>query len=225
MKIARMPVLMMLPVLAIVACASPRAAEPPSQSAPAAATPSRPLVILSKGEPIALAIRAFQTVGGGSYPHVVLNATFDDLDQNGNPFPVLSDALPALNTDTWRVLPDGSMQTTYHLKPGIVWHDGTPLDAADFVFAWQVYANPQSGSATVAPVGEMQEVSAPDSRTVVIHWRRLYPGAGALYIRTQSGFGALPRHILEQAYAQQDFEAFSNHSFWTDDFIGLGPYK
>jgi peptide/nickel transport system substrate-binding protein len=117
------------------------------------------------------------------------------------------------------------METTYRLKPDLLWHDGTKLDAADFVFAWRVYVNPTSGSATVAPVGEMQEVSAPDSRTVAIRWRRPYPGAGALYSRTQSGFGALPRHVLEQPYFQENFEVFANHPFWTDEYIGVGPYR
>ncbi len=210
----------------VTACAGPRAAEPATLAGPAAASPSRPLVILTRGEPLVLASRAFRITGGGSYPHLVFNAGFDDLDEVGNPIAVLPEALPQLNTDTWQVFPDGTMETIYHLKPGIVWHDGVPLEAQDFVFAWQVYANPASGTSALAPVGEMQEVAAPDSRTVNIRWRRLYPGAAALYQRIQSmGFGALPRHILEQPYAQGDFEAFSKHPFWTDEYVGLGPYR
>jgi peptide/nickel transport system substrate-binding protein len=220
--------LLCLTGLVLTACApsSPPASNRPDlAAAPAAPPPSRQLVVLTRGEPHSLALRAFQTVGGGSYPHLMLNATFDDQDENGDPFPVLPETLPQLNTDTWRVFPNGTMETTYRLKPTIVWHDGTPLDAADFAFAWQVYANPASGTAAVAPVGEMVEVLAPDSRTVVIRWRRPYPGAGALYSRTQSGFNALPRHILESAYQQGNFESFANHPYWTDEFIGLGPYR
>ena len=185
MRNARIPPTLVLAAVVLTACAQPRTVERTEQGQPSAPAPSRQLVILTRGEPIALAVRAFRTVGGGSYPHLVLNATFDEQDPQGNPFPVLPEALPQLNTDTWRVSPDGSMETTYRLKPGIVWHDRTPLDAADFVFAWQVYANPASGTAAVPPVGEMQEVSAPDSRTVVIRWRRPYPGAGVLSSRTQ----------------------------------------
>jgi peptide/nickel transport system substrate-binding protein len=220
--------LLFLTAIAATACApqAPRASEPSGPREPAqAAPPSRQLAVLTRGEPRSLAIRAFQTVGGGSYPHLVLNATFDDQDQKGDPIPVLPEALPQLNTDTWRVLDDGSMETSYRLKPGIVWHDGTPLDARDFIFAWQVYANPASGTAAVAPVGEMLEVLALDSRTVVIRWRRPFPGAGAVYSRTQSGFAALPRHILEQTYLRGDFETFANHPFWTDEYVGLGPYR
>ncbi|MPZ16159.1 MAG: hypothetical protein GEU73_17375, partial [Chloroflexi bacterium] len=179
----------------------------------------------TRGEPHTLALRAFQTVGGASYPHLVLNTTFDDQDEQGNAIPILAEALPQLNTDTWKVFPDGTMETSYLLKPGIVWHDGSPLDAADFVFAWEIYADPSSGTAAAAPVGEMAEMSAPDSRTVVIKWRRPYFNAATFSSRTQAGFSALPRHVLQQPYQQDPYEAFTNHPFWTDEYIGLGPYK
>ncbi|HEY3118567.1 MAG TPA: ABC transporter substrate-binding protein [Chloroflexota bacterium] len=224
MRSARMGPLMLL-VIAITGCAGPQAAQAPAPGQPSAPAVNRPLVIQTRGEPIALALRSFQTVGGGSYPHLVLNATFDDQDEQGNPIPILPDALPQLNTDSWKVFPDGSMETTYHLKPGIIWHDGTPLDAADFVFAWQVYSSPASGGASTVPVGEMAEVSAPDSRTAVFKWRRPYINAAVFSSRTQTGFGALPRHVLQQPFQQDPFEAFANHPFWTDEYIGLGPYK
>src|SRR5437870_1274712 len=155
----RMTTVLMLATALLTACANPSASQAPGRSTSPPCSPNRPMIALSKGEPVALALRAFQTVGGGSYPHLVLNANLDDQGQDGKPFPELAEELPQLNTATWRVLPDGTMDTIYHLKPGLVWHDGTALDAADFVFAWKVYANPLSGSATVAPVGEMQEVS------------------------------------------------------------------
>lgn len=229
MRNASVPSMLILASILLSACAGTGTGTATSQrsesSQPAAAPTRTQLVVQTRGEPISLAIRAFQTVGGGSYPHLVLNATFDDQDEKGDAFPVLVEALPQLNTDSWRVFPDGTMETTYRLKQGVAWHDGTPLDAKDFVFAWQVYANPSSGSAGIAPVGEMQEVSAPDSRTVVIRWRRPFPGAGVISTRNQTGYGALPRHVLEQPYNAGNFEAFANHAFWTDEFIGLGPYR
>jgi len=36
------------------------------------------------------------------------------------------------------------METTYRLKPGIVWHDGQALTADDFVFAYEVFTNGSS---------------------------------------------------------------------------------
>jgi peptide/nickel transport system substrate-binding protein len=118
------------------------------------------------------------------------------------------------------------METTYRLKPGLTWHDGTALSAEDFVFAWRVYATPALGTSSSPPVGEMGEVIAPDNRTLLIRWRRTYPGAGLLRASTQTeSFQALPRHVLEHAFLQGDFDAFANHPFWTREYVGLGPYR
>jgi peptide/nickel transport system substrate-binding protein len=69
------------------------------------------------------------------------------------------------------------METTYHLKPNLTWHDGAPLSAEDFVFAWKVYSTPEFGVATSPPIGLMEEVVAPDARTLLIRWRQPYPDA------------------------------------------------
>jgi ABC-type transport system substrate-binding protein len=37
------------------------------------------------------------------------------------------------------------METRYRLRPGLTWHDRTPLSSEDFVFAWRVYATPALG--------------------------------------------------------------------------------
>src|SRR5439155_17572422 len=123
--------------------------------------------------------------------------------------------------ESWQVFPDGRMETTYKLRPNLTWHDGTPLTAADFVFAWQVYTAPQVGIANVSPQNVMAEVAAPDPSTVVIHWRRLYPNAGVL---DQADFPPLPPHILQGAF-QQDPAGLANQPYWTRDFVGAGPYR
>src|SRR5439155_25230275 len=53
---------------------------------------------------------------------------------DGSPFPVLATGLPELNTASWRVEPDGRMDTSFRLRPGLTWHDGYPLTADDFSF-------------------------------------------------------------------------------------------
>jgi len=103
----------------------------------------------------------------------------DFLDEKAVPRPYLAEALPQLNTDTWRVLPEGRMQTTYRLRPNLTWQDGTPLSAEDFAFAWRVFSSPEFGVSGSLPIGAMADVLAPEPRTVVIQWRRLYPEAGA----------------------------------------------
>src|SRR5262249_39697548 len=133
-----------------------------------------------------------------------------------------------LNTDSWRVFPDGRMQTTYRLKPNLTFHDGAPLSAEDFAFAFRVYATEELGQAQSIPNTHMEDVQAPDAGTVVITWKRLYPGASAIgssYGGTGRIFQALPRHILEQSFSQGQPEAFMSHPFWAGDYVGLGPFR
>jgi len=56
------------------------------------------------------------------------------------------EALPQLNTDSWQVFPDGTMQTTYQFLPNLTWQDGKPLTADDVVFTYQAIQNPDAQS-------------------------------------------------------------------------------
>jgi peptide/nickel transport system substrate-binding protein len=67
----------------------------------------------------------------------------------------------------------------------------------------------------------MAEVLAPDARTVVIRWSEPFVDAGALGLT----FQGLPRHLLEEPFRTLDAVTFTNHSFWTQGYVGLGPYK
>ncbi|HZT06504.1 MAG TPA: ABC transporter substrate-binding protein [Chloroflexota bacterium] len=177
-----------------------------------------------------LAAKPIQSLGltSGSQTRL-FNAGLVLPDDRGLAQPYLADTLPLLGTDSWQVFADGRMETTYHLRSGLTWHDGHPLTASDFVFSWHVYAVPQLGQATSPPVGLMEEVLAPDDRTVLIRWKRLYPDAGALEAAggggTSPSFPALPRHILEPAFAQANWDQFAALPYWSTEFIGLGPYR
>jgi peptide/nickel transport system substrate-binding protein len=113
------------------------------------------------------------------------------------------------------------MKTGWTLKPNLTWHDGTPLSAEDFVFAWQVYRTPDLGVSTANPINLMANVIAPDPRTVVVQWSGLYPEVASL----ANSFQALPRHILEAPLSSGDYAAFMNHQYWKTQYVGLGPYK
>jgi len=139
----------------------------------------------------------------------------------------LADSLPQLNSESWKVAADGRMETTYRLRPNLTWHDGQPLTAEDFAFAYRVYTAPGLGAFIVRPVDQIEEVTAADARTVLIRWRNLFPEAGAL---ATGDLDPLPRHILEgplnthlQDPASQD--VFMGNSYWTTSFVGPGPYK
>ncbi len=222
--------LVLIGIVALSACAPPPRGAEQAGAAPAAgrtAASTRPLNMAVRYEVNDLAPK--RTGGAAStFTKRAFNASLAIIDDQAVARPYLAEALPQLNTDTWQVTPDGRMETTYRLKPNLTWHDGTPLSAEDFVFAYQVYtARGLGGTFTGSPQDQMDDVLAPDPRTVLIRWARLYPQAGAL---VNTLFEPLPRHILDapfRAYQQDPAspDAFLALPFWTTEYIGLGPYK
>ncbi len=213
-------------MVALTACAATGSGPPPGTTEEGRdalrAVDQRELVVIVRGEPPSLASKPVSAFSGSlQRPRELFNAQLDYRDENGEPHAQLAEALPKLNTDTWRVLPDGRMETSYRLRPNLTWHDGAPLAADDFAFAWQVYTKPDFGVATSPPIGPMEEVLAPDPQTVVIRWKMPYPDAGSL----DRDFQPLPRHILAGPFRDLDPIAFTSHPFWTTDYVGLGPYR
>ncbi len=201
-------------------------APPQPQSAAPATRPtsdSRTLVMASRAEPAVLAAKPLQpTAIGVQTATPLFNAGLAILDDRGQARPYLAESLPELNTDTWRVLPNSRMETTYTLRPNLAWHDGTPVDAEDFIFARRVYGDPNFGFANTAPLNQIDEVSAPDRRTVIVRWRGTYARAGALLL---TDLPPLPRHLLEVAYRQSQPDAFLAHQYWSLGYVGVGAYR
>ena len=152
----------------------------------------------------------------------MFNAEIGLLNADGVAIPYLVEAFPQLNSDGWRILPDGRMETIYRLKSNLTWHDGTPLTTEDFAFSWRVYSWPELG-VTGAPINLMESVTARDPRTLVINWKQPFVEAGSLSDR--GSFPPLPRHILEPSFTAGQAEPFASHLFWTTQYVGLGPFK
>jgi peptide/nickel transport system substrate-binding protein len=219
-----------IPLLALVVflagCANPPSgagsAGGGSQPQPAPTQPSKTLRVVIRSEPASLGATILIPTGiTTSFQRRVFNAGLVTRAADGSHPAYLAESVPQLNSDSWRVFPDGRMETTYRLKPNLTWHDGSPLTADDFVFAWQVYTTPDYGTSGSKPHGQMAEVVAPDPRTVLIRWKQPYPEAAQLW---EQEFGPLPRRILEPSY-QADKESFPGGPFWTSEYVGAGPYK
>lgn len=132
--------------------------------------------------------------------------------------PQLAVATPSLEAGTWRLLPDGRMETLWTLRPNILWHDGAALTTADLLFTFTVFKDPGIPSAAAGrPL--MESAEALDHQTLIIRWRQTFVDAH------QGGIGAiLPRHRLEEPY-HGDREAFLASPLHTTEFVGLGPYR
>src|SRR5581483_1099993 len=142
--------------LILSGCASSGPGAPRSETAPVAAPPAeqaRPLVIYVRAEPSGVGWRQFkQSSALIRTSQRIFNALPALIDDRGVAQPELLASLPSLNTDSWRVFPDGTMQTTYTLRPNLTWHDGEPLTPSDFVFAWHVFATKELGQSSQQPI-------------------------------------------------------------------------
>ncbi len=185
----------------------------------APATPSnRTLSIVLRVEPIGMTEGAEDR---GTIHKALFTAPLGAWDAQGRPYPVLAETLPQLNTDSWKVFPDGRMETTYKLRQGLTWHDGTPITAEDVAFtARSERARVEWGiSATNAELLQISDIVAQDPLTVVIQWKNPYVEAAAPLMVP------VPRHLLADALEAGSPDAYGNLPYWTTGFVGAGPYK
>jgi oligopeptide transport system substrate-binding protein len=137
---------------------------------------------------------------------VVINDLFEGLltlDAAGHP--------SAGAAQSWSVSADG-LVWTFRLRDGLRWSDGTPLDAADFVYSFRRMADPATAASSMAasvdsiagardilsgnaPV-ESLGVSAPDSSTVVVEVDRPKPWLPS--VMASPGFVPVPRHVIAE---------------------------
>src|SRR5687768_1034866 len=110
------PMFSFLCAILLLACSQPGdVGRSGSQASRPAGDPQRTLVIAIRVEPQSL---TFKPVQAG--PNVtsdatrgLFNAHLLTFNADGEPLPGLAEQLPVLNGDSWRVLPDQTMETTY----------------------------------------------------------------------------------------------------------------
>jgi peptide/nickel transport system substrate-binding protein len=121
---------------------------------------------------------------------------------------------------TWRVNPDGTMDTTWRIPQNVRWHDGTPFTAEDLLFSFTVYTDPAVPNRAGGRASELMEsATAPDPHTLAVHWSAPYFAANQA-----QGLFPMPRHLLEEVY-RQDKDAFQSSPRFTSEWVGLGPYR
>ncbi|MBM2811304.1 MAG: hypothetical protein HW416_2063 [Chloroflexi bacterium] len=140
----------------------------------------------------------------------------------GGPEPRLAVKLPSFDDGSIVLLPDGRMQTVWHLRSGVRWHDGAPFTAEDLALSVQMYQHPdlpKGNTATV--VARVERIEAPDPLTAVVTWKAVFAGAVSIDLRTLWPY---PAHLLTDAF-QGDKQVFPAHPYFTTDYVGLGPFR
>jgi peptide/nickel transport system substrate-binding protein len=113
---------------------------------------------------------------------------------------------------SWEFSADGR-RLTFHLRPGVHFHDGVPLTSADVVYTYERVMDPESLAIiwmdSFLPI---ERVEAPDAATVVVTYR-------APYVPAIHGWNVpiLPRHL----YEKEDFAT----SRFNRAPVGTGPFR
>lgn len=201
------------------AAPSPRTSEPAGQASQPRAL-KRITLAVTGGEPA-----LYNSIGAGSRDDAVeelTNKGLSDADDRQIWHPVLAEALPRIEDGSWKVLPDGRMETTWKIKPGVQWHDGAPYTADDVVFTLKISMDPELPFTGRAAYRTIEAAEAPDPRTVVVHWKGPFIEADRLFSREMAL--PLPKHLLENA-ANEDKAGFESLPFWGEKYVGSGAYK
>lgn len=115
----------------------------------------------------------------------------------------------------WETSADG-LTYTFHLRPGLRWHDGEPLTAADVIFTVKLLQDPNyPGRPDWGELWRSVTVTQIDDRTV--RFELAQPFAPFIDYTT---VGILPRHLLQDVPASE----LPNHPFNLNP-IGSGIYS
>jgi peptide/nickel transport system substrate-binding protein len=215
--------------LLAIACAGPGPAAP--EARPQSAQPSTPstpkrIVAAIMGDPPTVN-ETVARAGAGGTPGVdaleqLVSAGLSQRDDRGLLRAQLGEAVPSVENGLWQVSPDGRMETTWKIKPGAQWHDGTPLSPGDLAFTIQVGSDKDLPALGYAAYELIDGVDALDDRTIRVRWNRPFIQADLLF--TYSLALPLSRHLLSRPYAD-DNASFLEVPYWTDEFVGTGPYR
>jgi peptide/nickel transport system substrate-binding protein len=106
----------------------------------------------------------------------------------------------------------------YHIRRGLLWHDGVPLTARDVVFTYREAVNPQNNVDTRYPYDKIQSVRAIDAYHVRVVLKAPWSPMIAAFLANDGNYSILPEHLL-RGHASLNSVAFNALP------IGSGPYR
>ncbi len=161
--------LLLLGALVLGACTAPVAPAPPTPTAqPAAAQPTPPAAAQGALRvAIDIPVQLDPAFASSDAEIAILNAVYDyliDVDENNRLQPRLAQLAQ---------VSDDGLTYTFALNPDAVFHDGSPVTAADVIYTFNRLRDPNAGLPTSDLYSNIAEIAAPDgadptqSKTVV----------------------------------------------------------
>jgi peptide/nickel transport system substrate-binding protein len=113
--------------------------------------------------------------------------------------------------------PEGQLEITYKIKEGITWHDGEPLKAEDFVYAWEVRMDPESGVVSRSQIEKVEKMEVVDDLTFKVTVKKglMDPMYSPFYV-----FEPLPKHVL----GEMDPVDIIDSEYSRTGYPGVGPF-
>jgi peptide/nickel transport system substrate-binding protein len=130
---------------------------------------------------------------------------------DGHFVPILAAEIPSIENGGRSQ--DGTW-TTWHLKQGVVWHDGRPFTADDVVFTWEFTSDPATGSVSRGLYENIRRIEKLDDHTVKVVFADPTP---RWYI---SGGQILPQHLFAEYQGSN-----ARHAPYNLKPVGTGPYR
>jgi peptide/nickel transport system substrate-binding protein len=130
--------------------------------------------------------------------------------------PVLASEVPTLANGG--ISKDG-LTITYHLRHGIVWHDGVPFTSADVAFSWHAIMSDANNVISRTGYQLVKAVGTPDPYTVVFTMKQPFaPAVNTLFAESDDPYHVVPAHLLA------NLPNINNIPFNAAP-VGTGPYK
>jgi len=137
-------------------------------------------------------------------------------DEHNLPYPELATQVPT--PENGGVSKDG-LTITYHLRKGLRWSDGAPLNADDAVWTYHMIMNPSTNVTSRAGWDRIVKVDEPDKYTLVFHLSKPYsPFVVTFFSSAGANPSILPKHLLAK-YANINNVPFNALP------VGAGPFK
>lgn len=201
----------------VVACAEPA---PGPRPAPAEAiNGSRKRVTAAIfSEPLTVAPAINGNSAGADALGLLVNSGLTVVDRRGGRIPRLAETMPSLEDGSWRIEPDGRMETTWRIRPGVTWHDGAPVTARDLGFTSEISRHGDAAELFDRRYQPIELVETPNPLTAVVRWSRPSIEADAIFD------WLMAEHRLAESFAHSR-SGFTTLEFWRSEFVGTGPFR
>jgi peptide/nickel transport system substrate-binding protein len=209
----------------VVAACAPAGPQAGQRETTAGGTPSAPSVlrvaITTDAEPKELGLAFGSISSGAAEPRYMLHAPLTIRDDKAEIQPRLVERVATVENGDWKMTPDGKMEVTWKLRPDARWHDGAAFTSADMVLGWKITKEPELGLGSSIH-RQIDDVVAIDPQTVVVKWKNVYVFGNDMGMQVVP-----PVHSgkLGPLFEAGDMQAFQASPLWSEQWVGLGPYK